>query len=136
MTDHPHQGVGASRVRVLLVDDDEEVREMTRDALGIDGFEVIEAGDGREARLLFEAEPADVVVTDLYMPGEDGLELIEELRRFIPRVPIVAVSGGGTKGETFSLDAATALGADAVLHKPYGMAELAATIRRLVEKST
>jgi CheY-like chemotaxis protein len=120
-------------MRVLFVDDNAELRRVARFRLEFEGYEVIEAADGREAIRLFEARPADVVVTDIYMPVEDGLELIAELRSFIPRVPIVVVSGGGSRHcDGASLVAAAALGADEVLEKPFRLEALIAVIRRLL----
>jgi CheY-like chemotaxis protein len=119
-------------VRILVVDDNEQLRRLTRLTLGLEGFEVVEASNGREAIQKFEAEPVDVVVTDLFMPEEDGLELIGRLRQFIPRVPIIAISGGGSLRNNASLQAAGMLGADDVLEKPFDPDDLAAMIRRVL----
>jgi two-component system, NtrC family, C4-dicarboxylate transport response regulator DctD len=121
------------RVRVLIVDDHDQVRRMTRQMLELEGFEVVEAGRTREALTLFDAHEIDVVVTDIYMPGEDGIALIQDLRRRRANVPVVAITGGGEHHDTSPLRVAAALGAGALLQKPFRFTELAGAIRRLVE---
>jgi CheY-like chemotaxis protein len=123
----------AHAVRILLVDDNDELRRVMRIRLALEGYDVVEAADGFEAIRLFEREPTDVVVTDIYMPVEDGIELIGELRRYIPRVPIVAMSGGGSREDGTALEVATAFGADEVLEKPFRADALIAAIRRVLE---
>jgi CheY-like chemotaxis protein len=79
--------------RILLADDDTEVRETVAMVLTDAGHDVIKALDGDHAVKVFRAKPADRVVCDLFMPGMDGLETIQELRRECPGVKIVAMSG-------------------------------------------
>src|SRR5205823_3446533 len=85
-------------VRVLLVEDDDMVRQslslLPEDA----GFWVAGATDGKEAVRSYRRTPADVILCDLFMPQRDGLEVIRELRREFPGVRIVAMSGGGFGG--------------------------------------
>jgi CheY-like chemotaxis protein len=126
--------VGQRRQRILVVDDDEQLRLLARVVLEGQGFEVVEAGNGREALNLFAEQAADVVVTDLYMPEEDGLELIQEIRRYIPRVPIVATSGGGRYQDLSALHAAGVLGADEVLEKPFSVENLVSAVRRCISR--
>ena len=117
-------------MRVLLIDDDESVRRLGRAVLAGAGYEVAEASDGREGVELYLRLGADVVVTDLFMPGRDGLEVIRELVAASPGVRIVAVSGGAYAGRVDLLDAARHLGAAEVLPKPYRVAELLAAVGR------
>jgi DNA-binding response OmpR family regulator len=130
-----NQSVDWHPARILVVDDTDSVRRLVALFLRAEGFEVVEAANGREARCRFEALPADLVVTDLYMPEEDGLELIAGLRDYIPKIPVVAVSGGGSRGDTTTLQAAGSLGADAILEKPFDMTDLVEVIRGLLAKS-
>jgi CheY-like chemotaxis protein len=116
--------------RVLLVDDDEHVRRMTRLMLTLEGFDVIEAASSREALALFEHEPADVVVTDLNMPDEDGRVLIARLRACARRVPIIVVSGDSVQNR-WSQQAAE-LGAEAVVAKPFSPEALTVAILRVL----
>jgi DNA-binding response OmpR family regulator len=108
--------------RVLVVDDDEQVRRMTRLMLCSEGFEVVEAASAGEATRLFDCETFDIVVTDLYMPDEDGRVLIARLRACDRRVPIVVVSGGSVH-DRWSQPAED-LGADAVVQKPFSAEDL------------
>jgi CheY-like chemotaxis protein len=125
----PHSG---PPLRVLFVDDEGDVREIARVQLRAAGFEVVTAASGVEALALFDARRFDVVVTDLFMPERDGIELIQDLRAREPGLPIVAISGASPHHLT-ALEVAKELGADATLHKPYGADELVRAIRRVVE---
>jgi CheY-like chemotaxis protein/signal transduction histidine kinase len=101
--------------RVLVVDDDPSLRNLLAQALEGAGFQTFTAEDGREARRRIEAQQIDLVITDLAMPGEEGMELIRALRKEQPDVKIVVMSGAfGTD----VLKVARALGAHASLVKP------------------
>src|SRR5262245_42925604 len=88
--DDPGNVTAAAALEVLFVDDDQDTRRLVRLQLHAVGFNVITAKNGNEALELFEALQFDVVVTDIFMPISDGIELIQELRRRHPRLPIVA----------------------------------------------
>ncbi len=115
---------------LLVVEDDEQFRNFLRDVLGRHGYEVDAAGDGNEALRLFGVRRPDMVITDLVMPGVDGLELVIELRKSDPSLPILAISGGMVTAPQSYLKVAGALGANAVLEKPF-YAE--ALIRKVAE---
>lgn len=119
--------------KVLVIDDDPQIRRLTARILTELDHEVIEAGDGREGlKLVLQRRPA-VVLTDILMPEKEGIELIRDIRRDAPDVHIVAMSGGGTTAKAMMfLDFALALGADAVLRKPFRAAELAETVGRVL----
>jgi CheY-like chemotaxis protein len=131
VTEPPNQSVDSRPARILVVDDTLDGRYVVTFMLRDAGYEVIEAANGREAMRHFEAAPTDIVVTDLYMPEEDGLELIAWLREFIPRVPVVAVSGG----DRATLQAAGMLGADVILEKPLDPMTLVDVVRALLAAS-
>jgi CheY-like chemotaxis protein len=101
--------------RVLVADDEAAVRSFLRGVLEAGGYEVVEAAEGREALRKARSERVAVVITDLVMPGREGLETIQSLRRELPAVKIIAISGAF--GGRF-LESARLLGADAVLDKP------------------
>jgi CheY-like chemotaxis protein len=134
--DLPHQPVDASKVQVLFVDDDSDAREIALIQLDAAGFKVTTAANGLTALALFDALHFDVVVTDIFMPEEDGLELIQNLRGRRPALPIVAVTGGGRRRDTSVLDAALAFGAGAVIEKPISGDALVAAILRVLEATT
>jgi two-component system, OmpR family, response regulator len=79
--------------RILVIDDDAAIRELLRFVLEGEGYEVIEAADGAEGLQRYQAAPTDLVITDLQMPGMDGLELLEALRRVVPTPALMAISG-------------------------------------------
>lgn len=111
---------------VLIVDDQDLVRQTLRAALERHGLKVRVAGDGEEALRLFRETPADVVVTDLVMPNMEGIETIFELRRSAPDAKIIAMSGTGALD---FLEMARKLGADHVLRKPFNIGRLLALVR-------
>jgi CheY-like chemotaxis protein len=79
-------------VRVLICDDEPDVRLLFRTAFEAEGVHVEEAGDGREAVEVVSEDPPDLVVLDLFMPEVDGLEALPKLRSTLPDVPILVVS--------------------------------------------
>ncbi len=121
---------------ILLVDDDEDLRQMLAVALAGMGHRVTEAQDGKQAITLFSQNPTDVVVTDLVMPDKDGLELVRELKRQHNQVKIIAMSGGGRIDAGDFLKIAKLLGADRILKKPFFLPQLAATLDELLPKAS
>ena len=120
-------------LRILLIDDDDRLRQAVGQVLSDEGHIVVEAREGAEAIRLYRAEPADLVMCDLFMPGKDGLETIRELRAEFPGVRIIALSGGAFQGTMDLLSVARHMGAAAVLSKPFKMPELFALIDRLIK---
>ena len=104
-----------STARVLVADDEAAVRDFLRVVLQKGGYEVIEAANGREALQQVRAGHVDLVITDLVMPEQEGIQTIRALRREAPGVPVIAISGAC---EDHILKAAQLLGAAAVLGKP------------------
>ena len=113
---------------ILLIDDDDSIRTMMRLWLARCGHTVIEARDGREGLDLFPATAADLVITDIIMPTQDGLEVIRALQEKQPPVKIIAMSGGGRFAAEHPLDTARRLGAARVLAKPFTFDALMAAI--------
>lgn len=118
--------------RILIVDDDEQVRTMLRLTLEREGYEVVEAKNGCQALDRYHAAPADVVLTDLIMPDMEGIETITSLRGQHPEVKIIAMSGGGHVGPQSYLDSARMVGAAYAFAKPIDREELLSAIRQLV----
>lgn len=102
-----------------MVDDDPDIRALLDMTLRLAGHEVVLAADGVECLERQALEPADAVLIDIFMPEMEGLETIIELRRRYPRLPIVAMSGGGRMGNQTFLDQALHLGADRAISKPF-----------------
>ncbi len=102
---------------ILVIDDDPDTRELLRSTLQAAGHEVVLAKDGKEGVQQYRARRADLVITDLYMPGQEGLETIKHLRMEFADVRIIAMSGKPTGGTMLTV--AQRLGAAAVLAKPF-----------------
>ena len=122
--------------RILLMDDDELLREALRIVLEGAGYEVMEASDGEVGLRLQREHPADLILVDIFMPERDGLEVIKALRVESPRVRIIAVSGGGRTGQIEVLSIAAAFGAARTLVKPFAPRELLKAIRELLAERT
>ncbi len=110
--------------RILVVDDEEAIRLVLREALEYAGHEVVEAEDGVAGIEQYHCRRADLVILDILMPRKDGLETIQELRQADPAVKIIAISGGVRGGNVDSLAAARALGAQRTLAKPFRLHEM------------
>ena len=123
--------------RILLVDDVEVVRHVIGRMLKKAGHTVFEAKDGAEALAMAEAQPMDVVLTDLWMPGCDGVHLLAAMRARFPGVARVAMSGGSPEiGPADSFDAATKAGAVEMIMKPVDRGELLQAIDDAVLRGT
>ncbi|MGD0993418.1 MAG: response regulator [Gemmatimonadales bacterium] len=114
--------------RVLVVDDQPEVRRLMLRLLERAGHTTAEADGGAEGLRQLAAQPADLVVTDLFMPGMDGLEFMRELSLRHPGMRVIAVSGGGFMDAASILAVATALGAVRTLSKPFDQSEFLALV--------
>ncbi|MDH3392079.1 MAG: response regulator [Desulfobulbaceae bacterium] len=119
-------------MRILIIDDDEQMRDLLYKAMQWAGFEVMAAENGRQGQQLFEELPADLIITDLIMPEQEGLETIHILKQNDPAVKIIAISGGGRIGPEAYLPAAKELGADRVFSKPFDIKELVTTVQKLL----
>ena len=108
--------------RILVIEDDNEVRLMVRQMLERAGHEVAEAINGDEGVESYRQRPVDLVITDILMPGKDGVETIRELRRDFPEVRIIAMTG--FRGTFSRLPAAEYLGAKRTLVKPFSSKQL------------
>ncbi len=119
--------------RVLVIDDNRDMRDLLRVVLERDGYAVDVAADGEEGLQIQNARPADVVITDIFMPNRDGLETIGRLRAEHPRAKVLVISGGGdvVRGTSY-LSTAREIGAHAVLPKPFDLPALLATVRGLI----
>lgn len=119
-------------MRILVIDDDDQMRVLLRQVMEWAGYEVEEAENGREGMQKQRRQPTDLVITDLIMPEQEGLETIGLLRKEFPRTKIIAISGGGRIGPEAYLPAAQELGADRVFSKPFDVRELAGAVKELI----
>lgn len=118
---------------ILVIDDDKRIRLMIRRILTSAGHLVIEAEDGLKGLARFAADNPDLVISDIVMPDQEGISTIRQLRQACGKLPILAISGGGSSlaGAEY-LRMATDLGATAALGKPFGAEELIATVAALL----
>lgn len=117
-----------ARARVLVVEDDPDLRELWRQVLERAGFAVETSASGRDAAPRCRAERFDLVLTDIVMPDMDGFELLQQLARDVPTTAVIAISGGGALGDRTYLKVAERLGARAVISKPVRVAQLLAAV--------
>lgn len=110
--------------RILVIDDDDELRTVLRVALEVAGHQVREAADGAQGIKTFQQWPAELILCDVVMPEKEGLETIRELRRRWADVKIVAMSGGAFGGTMDFLPLAKKFGAARILKKPFDMRTL------------
>lgn len=113
---------------ILVIDDEELIRETIRVKLEQNGHQVIEAANGAEGLRQLEASSVDLVVTDIIMPEQEGIETIRKIRNRDSAVGIIAISGGGRTRNFGFLDFAKKLGADAALSKPFTGSQLLALV--------
>ncbi|MDH3196904.1 MAG: response regulator [Candidatus Krumholzibacteria bacterium] len=115
--------------RMLVVDDEPQIREVLRRKLEKCGYEVVEAGDGREAIELLDAQLFDVVIADILMPEKDGLEVIMHAQRDHPTTRCVAISAPSNR---VFLQSAELLGATRVIEKPFDLDAFAKVIEEVL----
>ena len=121
--------------KILIVDDEAQIRELLRMAFEARGFEVAEADNGENALALHDEIGPAAVVIDLIMPGMEGIETIRHLRARNANLRIVALSGGGSMGFVDFLKYAQQLGADLAMSKPVPLKELVASVSRLINEA-
>ncbi len=105
--------------RILVIEDDNNIRLIIKMVLEKEGYAVAEACDGEEGIEKFHEHPADLVITDILMPRKDGLNTIDELLHEYPDIKIIAISGGCTIEPERYLTIAKTLGAQQILQKPF-----------------
>jgi len=115
---------------ILVVDDEDQIRLLIRETLEQVGYHVTEARDGKEALEQYRLVPADLVIMDILMPNQDGLETTVALRREFPDVKVIVITGGSDMiGMLNFLDVAKMLGAHSTLQKPFEMKALLDTVQ-------
>ncbi len=113
--------------KILVIDDEECLRTVVRSILEDDGYEVLEAGDGRSGLEMYRQYKADLIITDLAMPIMNGLDFISEVTRNFSNVRIIAMTGM-PEWDT-SLAEAKLLGAGGTLRKPFTLEKLLNMVR-------
>jgi DNA-binding NtrC family response regulator len=119
-------GAGHGPSGILLVDDDDEMRNLLRDVLGDEGYEVFEATNGAEALLWLHRQSFAAIVLDKNMPGLSGLDLLPGIRTVCPRTPVILITAFG---DMATYQEARDKGAFEYLFKPFGMEEILQVLR-------
>ena len=130
--------------RVIIIDDEEDIRIVLKEIFVREGFDVAVASDGAEGLSLIRETGADLVITDIIMPGSDGVETAYDIRMEFPKTKIIVMSGGGNTGPleyeptaiatNAYLASAQAVGADLTITKPFNRQELIKAVRELTEQ--
>jgi CheY-like chemotaxis protein len=120
--------------KILVIDDLEEMRDTIKEILEREGHTVTLAPNGELGEELFRQDPVGLIITDVLMPGQDGVSTMTRIRKDYPDVRVIAYSGGGPEA---SIKAATtvvkAMGADVTLRKPFKREKLIAAVNKLVK---
>jgi DNA-binding response OmpR family regulator len=119
--------------RIIVIDDEAALRRAIRRALETAGHVVREASDGEMGLKELADHGADLVITDIFMPGQDGIVTVRRIRQEFPTVKVIAMSGGDSTGRMDLRPDAVLLGAAMSLAKPFAPAELLAVVRQVLE---
>ena len=120
--------------RILVVDDNQDILSFMQVALEKAGYEVQTAPEGAKALALQAKRRADLLITDIFMPVQDGIETLQECKTRFPQTRIIVMSaGGGTGGKLDYLPAAVLIGANATLRKPFNVDQLLDTVRNVLQ---
>ena len=117
---------------IIIIDDEEGLRKMLRHSLENLGHVIHEAPDGRRGVELVKSHSPDLIITDILMPEQEGLETIRLVRRSAPDIPIIAISGGGRTARMDFLEVAQEFGANATVSKPFRPREFVQLVERLL----
>lgn len=123
-----------TKTKILVVDDNPSLVEMLNESLLEHGYDVVFTYDGKEATKLFAEFKPDIVLTDIVMPGVDGIELLINLRKVNSEIKIVAMSGGNKGHAETYLHMAEKLGANKIITKPFEISVLLRHLDTLLAK--
>jgi len=118
--------------RILVIDDDPALLSLLHRSLEKAGYEVADAANGRIALEMQRRNPADLIITDIFMPEKGGTEFIMDMSDEFPEVKIIAISGGGNIEDVDFLRLAKNLGALRTFQKPFHQKDLLAAVRELL----
>ena len=121
--------------RVLIIDDESVIRTVVKETLKrlpADSVEITEAGDGEEGLKLCREQTFDLVITDVFMPRRDGLQLIQDIRKEFPGTRVIAISGVGVRAELDIISLRKSYGADDAFEKPFEPERLLESVKDLL----
>lgn len=118
--------------KILIIEDDDLLRNLLTRFLSKHGYQTESAEDGEKGLLCLKETVFDLIITDIIMPGKEGIETIQEIRSILKDLPIIAISGGGRMSADSYLPLAEMLGANCTLAKPFRNEELLNKVRELL----
>lgn len=118
---------------IIVADDDPEIRRLLKFLLKLEGYNVMVARDGNEVLEHARFRKIDALITDIIMPGKEGIETIMEIRELYPDIKIVAMSGGGKKGNEDFLKSAEMVGAHCTIAKPFEPDDFIKTLKNALK---
>jgi two-component system chemotaxis response regulator CheY len=121
--------------RILVADDDPDIRRTLQIGLEKAGYEVIEARDGEEATRLWRENGVDLIIADIYMPNKSGLQLIMELRAHNSTIPVIAMSDGGRNLNLNPMIYSEVLGSVRTIPKPFSLEGMVAMVKEALAKA-
>ncbi len=116
--------------RILVIDDDVIVRQTITNVLTEAGYDVVSASDGAAGMRLYNRSRPDLVITDIIMPDQEGIQTLMEIHKVDPTAKVIAISGGGRTSNLRILDVARTMGANDTLAKPFDLEELLTVVQR------
>jgi CheY-like chemotaxis protein len=129
--------------KIIVIDDERDIREVLKEVLEKGGFDVSTASNSDEGLQLLRTDGADLVITDIIMPGKDGVETVHTIRMEFPNTRIIVISGGGNVkpmeyepsaiSTSAYLASASVAGADITLTKPFDRAEILGAVNELMQ---
>jgi len=119
--------------RILVIDDQDSIRRVVRRALEQDGHEVFDASDGELGMEILESQSFDLVITDIFMPGQDGIVTLRQIRKRFPSLKVIVISGGDSTGLLDMRQDAEFLGAVSSLQKPFNAREIIDIVRAALQ---
>jgi two-component system, chemotaxis family, chemotaxis protein CheY len=122
----------AQMTKIIIIDDDALIRRMVSRVLTGSGYQVLEAENGRAGLAVIHEQKPDLIITDLMMPEQEGIETVRKLQTDSCKVPILVISGSDLDNRAMFLDMAKRFGADATLKKPFRPSELLEAVAQLL----
>lgn len=119
--------------KILVIDDDDIIRALIRKMLERAGHAVVDTANGRQALEMYRQEAVELIITDLFMPDKEGMEVIRELREENAAAKIIAISGGSSLDSMDYLEIARLIGASKTLTKPFGWKQLLTTVDEVLD---
>jgi DNA-binding NtrC family response regulator len=121
--------------KILIIDDDLMVRDMLLQMMEMEGIDTISAENGKIALNILQNTSVDLIITDIVMPEKDGIETIVAIKKLMPQIPIIAMSGGGKISPEVYLEMAQLLGARYSFTKPIDRKHLVIAVQNCLRKS-